>query len=146
MYLACTSCISHFTWYMMWSPRTLINVHRSIYVYVYKNLLYIYVYSLLPRFDPSSLILFNSLRFIVFLFSLFPTTFLQLPSSTIVFYHRGRSRLYFVFHQARIHSDAKQWKASRSALLSPSLLGSLTPWCVFVGLLCEDLGKFLSGV
>jgi len=63
-------------------------------------------------------------------FFLLPFSFLQLLSSTIVFHHPGRSRFYFVFHQARIHSDAKQWKASTSAPLSPSLLSSLTPWCV----------------
>lgn len=85
-----------------------------------------YIRNLPPRFDPASFILFDSQRRFMVSFFL-PAPFLQLPSRAIVFRHLGRSRLYFVFHQARIHSDAKQWKASTFAPLSPSLLGSLTP-------------------
>lgn len=59
---------------MTWSPRTLINVRRS-------------VYSLPPRFDPASFILFDSLRRLVISFFLFQPLFfdyhLALSSSTI---------------------------------------------------------------
>lgn len=99
------------------------------------------------RFYPTFFILFDFLRrFTVsfFLPSLL-APFLCTTISTIVFHHRGRSRLYFVFHQARIHSGVKQWEASASSsTIALSLLGFLIPWCVFAGLLREDLDEFLN--
>lgn len=77
---------------------------------------------------------------------LFPLPFFALPSVQPPCTIRGRSRLYFVFHQARIHSGVKQWEASASSSLPPSLLGFLTPWCVSAGLLREDLDEFLNRV
>lgn len=119
---------------------TLINVRHSIRIYT----------PLSARFYPTSFLLVSSLLAISFFLPSFSTSsFFNYTISTAVFQHRGRSRLYFVFHQARIHSGAKQWKApgpraSVSRYYHPlSLLDSPTPWCVFADPPCQDLDEFL---
>lgn len=105
-----------------------------------------YICNLPSCFYLAFFILFDFLRrFTVsfFLPSLL-APFLRITISSTVFHHRGRSRFYFVFHQARIHSGVKQWEASAS---SPAIA------CLFWAPLyldassqtCEDLDEFLNG-
>jgi len=85
--------------------------------------------------------LLGSLRFAVSFFLLIRTLASMLPS--MLLQHRGRSRLYFVFHQARIHSGAKQWKA-HPCYHSSLFWVLLHSWCVSADLLRQDLDEFLN--
>lgn len=93
IYLSSAYCAVHFTS----PPGTLINVVLYTYVVFYRAF-----YTL--RLSPS-------LHGRIFLSLSLPLLFFAIISYT-AFRHRGKSRLYFVFHQARIHSGAKQWEVS----------------------------------
>lgn len=94
---------SHFTRYT--SARTLINVRDVPYCIYYSDgariRLSYTTRSHSRRFRPLRRLPFRGIF-------LSPPLVPAIPPATAVLRCRGRSRLYFVFHQAHIHSGAKQ--------------------------------------